>query len=92
MSTEPLLLRVSDLPERWPTSPSLLWPVEVVVREGVLPGRDIVSREREAFPGVIFVSSQIYIIYRGVGRDQHIDQCCPGKLFSALKPKKEPVC
>lgn len=46
MSTEPLLLRVSDLPERWPTSPSLLWPVEVVVREGVLPGRDIVSRER----------------------------------------------
>lgn len=46
MPTEPLLLRVSDLPERWLTSPSLLWPTEVVVREGVLPGRDVVSRER----------------------------------------------
>lgn len=43
---------------------------------------------REASPGVIHVSSQIYIISRGLGRDQDLDQCCPGKLFSDLKPKK----
>lgn len=49
----------------------------------------MLSPEREASPGVILVSSQIYIIYRGLGRDQDIDHCCPGKLFSVLKPKKK---
>lgn len=42
-----LLLRLPDLPVQWREAPSLPWPFEVVVREGVLPGRDaVVSRER----------------------------------------------
>lgn len=44
--------------------------------------------ERVASPRVLHIFSQIYIIYRGLGKDQDLDLCCPGKLFSDLGPKK----
>lgn len=46
MPTAPLLLRASDLPAWWLTSPALPQSIEVIVREGLLPGRNVVSRDR----------------------------------------------
>lgn len=48
----------------------------------------MLSPQREASPGVIHVSSRMFIMYRGLGRGQDLDQCCPGKLFFNLKPEK----
>lgn len=47
------------------------------------------EREREGSPRVIYVSSQIFIIYRRLGKNQDLDLYGPGKLFSDLRPKKK---